>query len=99
MNHPVHPDAEENQDDLGFRWFPLCFCYLFVYFAMLSYVFLHPGGPVNTAQELANTVWGFAKMGRSDAPLLAVLARAASRCASEFKIQELANSVWAFATV
>ena len=38
MNHPIHPDAEDNQDNEDFIGFPYAFLYILVYFGMFSYV-------------------------------------------------------------
>ena len=50
------------------------------------------------AQELANTAWGFAAVGQSDALLFTVLARVAERRLGEFNAQNLTNMAWASMT-
>lgn len=52
-------------------------------------------------QEIANTLWAFAKNRCADADLFHVLSTAAvaEKKIHQFKAQELSNTVWAFATV
>merc|ERR1739848_159988 len=50
-------------------------------------------------QNLANTAWAFAKVGRDDSRLFDALAEAALRKISSFNDQNLANTAWAFAKV
>ena len=50
-------------------------------------------------QNLANTAWAFATVGRDDARLFDALAKAALMTISSFNEQELANTAWAFANV
>ena len=49
------------------------------------------------AQELVNTAWAFATADQLDAPLFALVARAAQLRVAELKAQGLANAAWAFA--
>ena len=49
-------------------------------------------------QDLANTLWAFAKSMQSEAPLFTALARSSHWCVGEFKPQEVGNTVWAFVT-
>ena len=51
------------------------------------------------AQELANTAWAFATVGKSDAQLFTALARVAERHVGDCNAQNLVNTAWAFATV
>ena len=44
------------------------------------------------AQDLANTAWGFATVGQSDALLFMVLARAAEQRKGDFSTEGLANT-------
>ena len=50
-------------------------------------------------QDLANTAWAFAKVGRDHARLFDALARAALLKISGFNEQNLANTAWAFVKV
>merc|ERR1740130_2176458 len=51
------------------------------------------------AQEVANAVHGFAKVGRREPALLDAIAKeAAQRGLRDFKPQELSNTAWAYAT-
>ena len=50
-----------------------------------------------SAQGLANVAWAFATASQRDAPLFAVLARAAERRMGDFSLQDVANSAWASA--
>eukprot|EP00747_Dinoflagellata_sp_TGD_P191130 gnl/TRDRNA2_/TRDRNA2_54094_c0_seq1.p1 gnl/TRDRNA2_/TRDRNA2_54094_c0~~gnl/TRDRNA2_/TRDRNA2_54094_c0_seq1.p1 ORF type:complete len:190 (+),score=21.92 gnl/TRDRNA2_/TRDRNA2_54094_c0_seq1:319-888(+) len=50
-----------------------------------------------SAQNLANVAWACAVASWSDAPLCAVLVKAAHRCAREFSAQGIVNIAWAFA--
>eukprot|EP00747_Dinoflagellata_sp_TGD_P054889 gnl/TRDRNA2_/TRDRNA2_149247_c1_seq1.p1 gnl/TRDRNA2_/TRDRNA2_149247_c1~~gnl/TRDRNA2_/TRDRNA2_149247_c1_seq1.p1 ORF type:complete len:101 (-),score=17.68 gnl/TRDRNA2_/TRDRNA2_149247_c1_seq1:98-400(-) len=52
-----------------------------------------------STQDLANTAWASATVGKSDGPLLCTLASLAMHRMGELKVQELANTVWAFATL
>ena len=49
------------------------------------------------AQDLANIAWAFGTADQSDAPLFALVARAAQLRVAELKAQGLANAAWAFA--
>ena len=49
------------------------------------------------AQELANTVWAFAKLEAHDDALLEAVAPRALEILDQFNAQELANTWWAFA--
>ena len=49
------------------------------------------------SQELANTAWAFATVGRKDERLFSTLAAAAEQRMRDFNSQELANTAWAFA--
>ena len=40
----------------------------------------------HNAQDLANTLWAFAIMGRQDAPLFATLAQLVEQCVDNFKM-------------
>jgi len=51
------------------------------------------------SQDIANTVWAFAKACQSDAPLFAALASVSELRMGDFNSQALANTGWAFATV
>ena len=51
------------------------------------------------AQDIANTVWAFAKAMQPDEKLFAALAIAAARRVRQFQVQNVANTAWAFATV
>jgi hypothetical protein len=51
-----------------------------------------------TTQELANTAWAFATVGRSDPSLFLALAKNAVKRVNTFNAQDLANTAWAFAT-
>ena len=51
------------------------------------------------AQDIANTVWAFAKVKLLDEKLFAALAREAERRVRELNAQDLANMAWAFAKV
>ena len=50
-------------------------------------------------QDLAKTVWAFAKMGQKEQMPFTALAAATEGCMRDIKSQELANIAWAFATV
>ena len=49
------------------------------------------------SQEMANTAWGFAKVGHVDDKLFAAIANEAAHRISEFDGQNVANVLWAFA--
>ena len=51
------------------------------------------------AQDLANTVWAFAKAELSEELLFVVLPRLLERRLSDFNEQNLSNTAWAFAVV
>eukprot|EP00747_Dinoflagellata_sp_TGD_P160574 gnl/TRDRNA2_/TRDRNA2_177996_c0_seq3.p2 gnl/TRDRNA2_/TRDRNA2_177996_c0~~gnl/TRDRNA2_/TRDRNA2_177996_c0_seq3.p2 ORF type:complete len:114 (-),score=12.07 gnl/TRDRNA2_/TRDRNA2_177996_c0_seq3:732-1040(-) len=50
-----------------------------------------------SARELAHTVWSFAKMRLTHAPLSASIAASARPFVGEFQCQDLAKTAWAFA--
>lgn len=52
-----------------------------------------------TALNIANTIWSFATVNRSNKKASMALARAAERRISEFTEQGISNTAWAFATV
>ena len=55
--------------------------------------------PTMSAMDVANTVHGFAKVGRREPALLDAIAKeAVRRGLREFNPQDLANTVWAYAT-
>ena len=60
-----------------------------------------PSSPRDTfyAQQLANTVYAFAKAAHASPALLDAVATEAVPRLSEFKPQELANTMWAYATL
>jgi hypothetical protein len=47
------------------------------------------------AQELANTLWAFAKAGQQDEQLFKALAKMAEQRLEQFNAQNLANTAWA----
>lgn len=51
------------------------------------------------ARHLANTVWAFARLAFSSAPLLSSISAASRRIISDFRPQEIASTVWSFAAM
>lgn len=53
------------------------------------------------SQEVANTVWGFSKLGVMNMKMIDVLAKRAMQpeVMATFNAQEVANTVWAFAKI